>query len=100
MNIVAHSRVLAVVTIVMSLSLLLSYGVNRDSFPEGRVFAFVYFWVLLSVWIVPVLLIAELVVVVRLVSIDLVNRQSLLIWNVLALLVGLMVGLVMVTFPV
>jgi hypothetical protein len=97
-SIVAHSRGLAATTIVVSLSLLLSYGINRNWFPEGPVFVVIYFWVLAMIWVVPLLLVTEAIVVVRLIYSETTDRRSLLVWNVLALVAGVIVCLTVFRF--
>src|SRR5215813_14238064 len=53
---------LAVLAIIMSIPLLLSYNIKYIIFSQGLPFAFLYFWGLASVVLVPILLLLEIVV--------------------------------------
>ncbi len=50
----------------MSIPLLLSYNIKNLVFPEGLLFAWLFFWSLASVPLVPILLVIEIVVLTKL----------------------------------
>jgi hypothetical protein len=63
---IENSRALAIVTMIMSLPLFLSYNIKYAVFPEGLLFAYLFFWGLASVPLVPTLLLVEIVVLCNL----------------------------------
>jgi hypothetical protein len=56
------SKYLAMITIVMSVPLLLSYNLKFGPFPVGLLYAAVWSWAVISYFMVPVLLVLECVV--------------------------------------
>lgn len=80
---------LALLTVVMSIPLLLSYNIKYQKFPEGLAYGLLFYWGLLSVFVVPVLLILGLVTSTRIfVSSEASSKSSLLAWNLSGILVG------------
>jgi len=59
---VENSKVLAIITVIMSIPLFLSYNIKHVLFPEGLPFVFLFSWGLVSVFLVPILLLIEIVV--------------------------------------
>jgi hypothetical protein len=53
---------LAILTMIMTIPLFLSYNIKYVVFPEGLTFGLLYFWGLASVGLVPILLIVEILV--------------------------------------
>jgi hypothetical protein len=81
---------LATTTIVMSVPLLLSYNIKYFVFPEGYAYVILYTWGLLSVFLVPILLLAEVVSTFRIVaSRNIAQRRPSIFWDILAMGVAL-----------
>lgn len=80
---------IAVLTVVMSTPLLLSYNIKYQKFPQGLPYLFLYFGGLLGVFITPVLLLLGLIVTIRIfLAPGMSNRPSFLAWNLLGIFVG------------
>lgn len=67
---------LAVLTMIMSVPLFLSYNIKYIIFPKGLPFAFLYFWGLASVPAVPILLVLEIVVLSNLLGFTEIGGRS------------------------
>ena len=88
---------IALLTVVMSTPLLLSYNIKYQKFPQGLPYLFLYFGGLLSVFITPVLLLLGLIVTIRIfLSSDVSNRPSFLAWNLLGIFVGVIAEVVFI----
>ena len=82
-------KLVAWLTVVMSIPLLLSYNIKYQRFPEGLAYGLLFYWGLLSVFVVPVLLILGLVTSTRVfLSSDASSKSSLLAWSLSGVLVG------------
>ena len=80
-----YSKWIPVATIVMSIPLLLSYNIKYVAFPEGMPYVFLFTWGLLSVFILPLLLFAEFILIVHVIKSPYsVNQKPLLVLNILA----------------
>jgi hypothetical protein len=80
---------IALLTVVMSIPLLLSFNIKYGWFPQGLPYVFLYSWGLLSVFVTPALVLLGFVTTIRIwLSPDGSNRTSLFAWNSLGLFVG------------
>lgn len=61
-TLIDNSMTIAIITMIMSIPLFLSYNIKHVVFPEGLTFVFFFSWGLVSVPTVPILLLIELVV--------------------------------------
>lgn len=57
---IENSIMLAIITIIMSIPLFLSYNIKHVVFPEGLPFVILFSWGLVSVFLVPILLLVEI----------------------------------------
>ena len=88
---------------IMSVPLLLSYNIRYVVFPEGLSFALLYFWGLISVFVVPILFLIEVILVWRLArSSEKSDRKSKLQYSFAAMsvaFVSFVVFLIVRTLP-
>jgi hypothetical protein len=90
-------KLIASLTVVMSVPLLLSFNIKYVWFPQGPTYIFLYFWGLLSVLVTPVLLLLGIVTTIHIwLSSDAKNKASLFAWNSLGLCVGIIAELIFV----
>jgi hypothetical protein len=88
---------IALLTVVMSIPLLLSFNVKYGWFPQGLPYLFLYFGGLLSVFVTPALLLFGFVTTIRIwLSPDGSNKAYLFTWNSLGLLVGVIAEVIFV----
>lgn len=86
----ANSIPLAIFTMIMSIPLFLSYNIKHLVFPKGLLFAWLFFWGLASVSLVPILLILEIVVLSNLLaSTEASDWSRQLTYTVLAIFVSI-----------
>lgn len=90
------SKSIALLTVVMSIPLLLSYSIKYGWFPQGLPFLFLFFWGLLSVWVVPLLLVVDLAFVLWISGSSDVSKKPFLRWNLLGLAIAVMAELMFV----
>jgi hypothetical protein len=88
---------LALLTVVMSIPLLLSFNIKYVWFPQGLPYIFLYSWGLLSVLVTPVLMLLGIITTIHIwLSSDVKSKASLFAWNSLGLCVGIIAELVFV----
>ncbi len=58
-------NMLSVGTLVMSIPMILVFNFKPEHFPEGPIYALLFAWALLSCWVIPPLLICEVVASIR-----------------------------------
>jgi hypothetical protein len=90
------TKAIAIATIVMSIPLLLTYNLKYQIFPEGMPYFLLFFWWLLSMYLVPVLLVVGIVLTISLVRSSDVSRRALLRWNLPAISVGAVAEVIVV----
>jgi hypothetical protein len=90
------TKILAIATIVMSIPLLLTYNVKYQKFPEGLLYFLLFFWWLLSFWVVPVLTLVGVVLTVSFVTSSDGSRRILWRWSLPGVLVGLAAEVIVV----
>ena len=91
---VEWARVLPVVTTVMSIPLFFSYPIKYALVPEGLLFILLFTWGLLGAITVPILLVAECIVVILLVFTDIPDRRVLFVRNLLAICLSLVAEMI------
>jgi hypothetical protein len=92
-----QSKWLPVATITMSIPLFLSYNIKYGVFPQGVPYVILFTWGLLSVIAVPILLLIECFVILRILkSAYIANKKSLLIVNAVAIIIASIAGLIFV----
>ncbi|MGA9978737.1 MAG: hypothetical protein WBQ08_08890 [Candidatus Sulfotelmatobacter sp.] len=85
------STYLALVTMVMSVPLLLSYNLKFGPFPRGLVYALAWSWSVVSYFAVPALLATECVVTGWIVLKRTgTERSAVLPWHILAILLAIL----------
>ena len=90
-----NARFLPIVTIIMSVPLLLSYGFKHQLWPEGFFFGFMYFWLLISTLTVPVLLLIEIIITALIFKSEHTsNQRHLFKWHLLGLTIALVAELI------
>jgi len=88
---------IALLTVVMSIPLLLSFNIKYVWFPQGLTYLFLYFWGLLSVFVTPALLLLGFAATIRIwLSSEEPNKTYLFTWNSLGLLVGVIAEVIFV----
>ena len=79
----------------MSIPLILSYNIKYVVFPEGWPYIMLYTWGLLSVIIVPILLLAECLIIIRILTSQYIVRgRPSFIWHILAITIALISELI------
>jgi hypothetical protein len=79
---------IALLTVVMSIPLLLSFNVKYGWFPQGLPYVFLYSWGVLSVFVTPALVLLGFVTTIRIGFRRRDLTSSLIAWNLLGLFVG------------
>jgi hypothetical protein len=88
---------IALVTVVMSIPLLLSYNIKYQYFPQGLPYLFLFFWGLFSVYATPALLLLSVITTIRIgMSSNQSTRSSSLAWNLSAILVGVVAEVIFI----
>jgi hypothetical protein len=90
------STALAVITMVMSIPLLLSYNIKYQWFPQGLPFAMLYFGGLLSVYVTPVLLLLEFVLLIWTLLSSNISKKTSVRWNLVGVVVAATAELVFI----
>ena len=88
---------IALVTVVMSIPLLLSYSIKYQYFPNGLPYLVLFFWGLLSVYATPALLLLSVITTIRIgISSNQSTRSSSLAWNLSGILVGVVAEVIFI----
>ena len=89
-----YAEAVAVATIIMSIPLLLSFNIKYQWLPSGDVWGYVYgclfFWGLLSIWTVPFLLAALIVLTLR------IRNRSILTLNFWGIAIALLAEIIFI----
>jgi len=88
---------IALLTVVMSIPLLLSFNIKYVWFPQGLPYIFLYSWGLLSVFVTPALVLLGFVTTIRIWhSSEASNKTSLFAWNSLGMFVGVIAEVIFI----
>lgn len=82
------SKYLAIVTIVMSVPMLLSYNLKFGPFPPGIIYAAVWSWAIVSYFLLPVLLVVEFGFAAWVAFRTVGPERKVLSWHIVAILIA------------
>ena len=87
---------IALLTILVSIPLLLSYNIKYFKFPEGLPYLFLYFGGIFSVFLTPVLLLISVITTIRILMSSNPSKRWSLAWNLFGVLVGVVAEVIFI----